>query len=132
MPCRLPGQKMWRFVFISFRILQFSDGRALAAAVGAAIRPTCIAWSEAQTGLPTQKSWLREPRMCRCSVTLLAGIGGEWHLQEQLQAAAQKYRSAGDINHQLRGRWATYTAVRAVNSFADWGVVDVCAERCVS
>ena len=78
-------------------------------------------------------SWLTEPRMCRCGVTLLAWIGGERHLQEELQAAAQQYRSEQDIKHQLPGCWAAYTAVRAGDSFADWGVVDTRADqRCVS
>ena len=91
-PHRLPTQKKWRFAFIGFRFMQFSDGRALAG-----FSSGC--WCGAPTDLHSlvegtdrhadPKSWLTEPRMCRCSVTLLARIGGEQHLQAQLQAEVQ-------------------------------------------
>ena len=131
-PYRLPTQKKWRFAFIGFHFMQFSDGRALA---GFSSGCWCGAPSDLHSlveGIDRHadpKSWLTEPRMCRCSVTLLAWIGGERHLQEQLQAATQQYRSEQDIKHQLPGRWAAYTAVRAGNSFADWCVMDTCADK---
>ncbi len=129
---RRPSQRKWRFSFLGFRRVRFSNGEQL---MGYSKQCPCGASSslhaalEGQDRLGHRKAWLQAPRMCRCGEQLLASLGGEAALQRLFAVAP-----AGDgenIVKELSVAGVSYTAVRAGPDFADWAMLDS-RDRCIS
>jgi len=121
-PC---GKRKWRFAFLGFRIVRFSDGERLVGYGKACIcgaDTTANAMLEGQDRPGQPQAWLRAPALCDCGRWLVQQLGGDAAVRRlfALAPAGNDY----NIVQQLSFGGMTYFAIRAGASFWDWGIVD--------
>lgn len=120
-------QRKWRFAFLGLRFVEFSDGEQL---IG--FSSGCPCPSSDSSRLRAQldccdrpasvRDWLPAERMCSCCTQLLTTHGGEAAVRLLLRISAPGDSSS--IVKLVTFGGTCYQAVRAGDSFADWGILD--------
>lgn len=119
------GKRKWRFAFLGFRIVRFSDGERLvgygkACICGADTTANAMLEGQDQPGQP--QAWLRAPALCDCGRWLVQQLGGDAAVRRLFALAPAG--NDDNIVQQLSFGGMTYFAIRAGASFWDWGIVD--------
>ena len=125
-------QRKWRFALLALRFVEFSDGEQLIGYSRGCPCP-CSDSSRMRTQLDCRNrpantgDWLPAERMCSCCAELLAVRGGEAALRQMLQLSTPG--DSGSLVQRIYVNDTRYTAVRAGDSFEDWGILDS-KQRC--